>query len=200
MEQPPAPAPSGPTVPKLSTTVLLAMGAIATIVLVAIFAYILFVAPALRIDERLWWTGLTSMVFAVGSHELVDVPRKAALLDLLFHFLEDEDALVRRRVGAEQLVRAAPMALPLLFDRLLQLVCIELPVAVQIVAAHAVLKFLVILSRLHRVADHERPEARRLRVGPGERQPVRNLRQGRGEQVRVPSRGTAVRVGVVLAG
>src|SRR3989441_8462610 len=68
MEQPPAPAPSGPTVPKLSTTVLLAMGAIATIVLVAIFAYILFVAPALRIDERLWWTGLTSMIFALGFY------------------------------------------------------------------------------------------------------------------------------------
>src|SRR6058998_458221 len=67
MEQPPAPAPSGPAVPKLSTTVLLAMGAIAT-VLVAIFAYILFVAPALRIDERLWWTGLASMVFALGFY------------------------------------------------------------------------------------------------------------------------------------
>src|SRR6266566_1480463 len=66
MEQPPAPAPSGPTVPKLSTTVLLAMAAIATIVLVAIFAYILLVAPTLRIDERLWWTGLTSMIFALG--------------------------------------------------------------------------------------------------------------------------------------
>src|SRR2546429_9982301 len=68
MEPPPAPAPSGPAVPKLSTTVLLAMGAIATIVLVAIFAYILFVAPALRIDERLWWTGLASMVFALGFY------------------------------------------------------------------------------------------------------------------------------------
>ena len=67
MEQPPAP-PSGPTVPKLSTTVLLAMGAIGTIVLVAIFAYILFVAPALRIDERLWWTGLASMIFALGFY------------------------------------------------------------------------------------------------------------------------------------
>jgi hypothetical protein len=67
MEQPPAP-PSGPTVPKLSTTVLLAMGAIGTIVLVAIFAYILFVAPTLRIDERLWWTGLTSMIFAFGFY------------------------------------------------------------------------------------------------------------------------------------
>src|SRR3989442_3444008 len=68
MEHPPAPAPSGPAVPKLSTTVVLAMGAIATIVLVAIFAYILFVAPALRIDERLWWTGLASMVFALGFY------------------------------------------------------------------------------------------------------------------------------------
>src|SRR3989442_11365649 len=68
MEQPPAPAPSGPAVPKLSTTVLLAMGEIATIVLVAIFAYILFVAPALRIDQRLWWTGIESMVFALGIY------------------------------------------------------------------------------------------------------------------------------------
>src|SRR2546427_9037313 len=68
MEQPPAPAPSGPAVPKLSTTVLLAMGAIATIVLVAIFAYILFVERTLRIDERLWWTGLASMIFALGFY------------------------------------------------------------------------------------------------------------------------------------
>src|SRR5256712_12230535 len=68
MEQPPAPAPSGPAVPKLSTTVLLAMGAIATIVLVAIFAYILFVERTLRIDERLWWTGLASMAFALGFY------------------------------------------------------------------------------------------------------------------------------------
>src|SRR5437879_10625153 len=67
MEQPPAPAPSGPTVPKLSTTVLLAMGAIATVVLVAIFAYILLVAR-LRLDEQLWWTGLTSMIFALGFY------------------------------------------------------------------------------------------------------------------------------------
>src|SRR2546429_2917136 len=68
MEQPPAPAPSGPAVPKLSTTVLLAMGAIASIVLVAIFAYILFVERTLRIDERLWWTGLASMIFALGFY------------------------------------------------------------------------------------------------------------------------------------
>src|SRR2546428_3460100 len=72
MEQPPAPAPSGPTVPKLSTTVLLAMGAIATIVLVAIFAYILLVAR-LRLDEQLWWTGLTSMIFALGFYMMYAV-------------------------------------------------------------------------------------------------------------------------------
>src|SRR5437867_13273080 len=65
MEQPPAPAPSGPDVPKLSTTVLFAMGAIATIALAAIFAYVLFIAT-LRTDERLWWTGLCSMIFALG--------------------------------------------------------------------------------------------------------------------------------------
>src|SRR5438093_10550007 len=67
MEQPPAPPASGPTVPKLSTTVLLAMSAIATIVLVAIFAYILLVAR-LRLDEQLWWTGLASMIFALGLY------------------------------------------------------------------------------------------------------------------------------------
>src|SRR2546428_11513245 len=67
MEQPPAPAPSGPTVPKLSTTVLLAMGAIATIVLVAIFEYIPLVAR-LRLGEQLWRTGLTSMIFALGLY------------------------------------------------------------------------------------------------------------------------------------
>jgi peptidoglycan/LPS O-acetylase OafA/YrhL len=59
------PAPRGPAVPTLSTTVLLAMAAIGVIVLAAIFGYILFVAN-LRIDERLWWTGLCSVIFALG--------------------------------------------------------------------------------------------------------------------------------------
>src|SRR5437879_7083637 len=68
MEHPPAPAPSGSAVPKLATAVLLAMGAMPTIVLVAIFAYILFVERTLRIDERLWWTGLASMIFALGFY------------------------------------------------------------------------------------------------------------------------------------
>jgi peptidoglycan/LPS O-acetylase OafA/YrhL len=65
MEPPLAPPPAGPDVSKLSTTVFFAMGAIATVVLAAIFAFILFVAT-LRIDERLWWTGLCSMIFALG--------------------------------------------------------------------------------------------------------------------------------------
>src|SRR3989449_8813235 len=65
MEPTLAPPPAGPNVPKLSTTVMFAMAAISAIVLAAIFAYILFVA-VLRIDERLWWTGLCSMIFALG--------------------------------------------------------------------------------------------------------------------------------------
>src|SRR3989475_11154240 len=65
MEPTLAPPPAGPDVPKLSTTVMFAMAAISAIVLAAIFAYILFVA-VLRIDERLWWTGLCSMIFALG--------------------------------------------------------------------------------------------------------------------------------------
>ncbi len=65
MDPTPVPAPGAPDVPRLSSTVLFAMGAIATVVLAAIFAFILFVAT-LRIDERLWWTGLCSMIFALG--------------------------------------------------------------------------------------------------------------------------------------
>lgn len=52
--------------PKLSTTVLLAIAAIGVAVLAAVFGFILFVASGLRIDERLWWTGLASMIFALG--------------------------------------------------------------------------------------------------------------------------------------
>src|SRR5207245_9680346 len=65
MEPTLAPPPAGPNVPKLSTTVMFAMAAISAIVLAAFFAYILFVA-VLRIDERLWRTGLCSMIFALG--------------------------------------------------------------------------------------------------------------------------------------
>jgi len=61
---PPAP-PSPPALPQLSTTVLLAMAGIAAVVLAAIFGYILFISN-LRIDERLWYTGLASMIFAFG--------------------------------------------------------------------------------------------------------------------------------------
>src|SRR3972149_3371951 len=66
MEPAPMPAPGGPALPKLSTTVLLAIAAIGVAVLAAVFGFILFVASGLRIDERLWWTGLASMIFALG--------------------------------------------------------------------------------------------------------------------------------------
>ena len=62
--EPNAPAaPSGPAVPKLSTAVLIAMAGIATLVLASIFGYILFLT-SMRIDERLWWTGIASFIFA----------------------------------------------------------------------------------------------------------------------------------------
>lgn len=51
--------------PRLSTTVLLAMAAIGGIVLASIFGYILFVAK-LRLDEQLWWSGFASIIFALG--------------------------------------------------------------------------------------------------------------------------------------
>src|SRR5436853_1675962 len=60
----PSPGP-GPTLPRLSTTVLLAMGALGAILLVSIFGYILFIAR-LRVDEQLWWTGFASLIFALG--------------------------------------------------------------------------------------------------------------------------------------
>src|SRR2546426_12808013 len=69
MEPTPGPAPRGPLMPNLSTTVLLAMAAIGIVVLASIFAFILFVA-ILRVDERLWWTGLASMIFALAFYLL----------------------------------------------------------------------------------------------------------------------------------
>lgn len=59
------PASSGAVLPRLSTTVLIAMGAIGGLLLASIFGYILFVAR-LRLDEQLWWTGLASAIFALG--------------------------------------------------------------------------------------------------------------------------------------
>src|SRR5437667_11731769 len=67
MEPTPAPAAPGPLLPTLSTTVLLAMAAIGVVVLASIFGFILFIAN-LRIDERLWWTGLASMIFAFAFY------------------------------------------------------------------------------------------------------------------------------------
>jgi uncharacterized membrane protein YbhN (UPF0104 family) len=56
--------------PTLSTTVLLAIAAIGIVVLAAIFGFILFVAVGPRIDERLWWTGFASVIFAFAFYLL----------------------------------------------------------------------------------------------------------------------------------
>ena len=53
----------------LSTTVLLAIAVIGGIVLASIFGFILFIA-VMRIDERLWWTGLCATIFAFGFYML----------------------------------------------------------------------------------------------------------------------------------
>ena len=67
----PAPASTEGKTPSmvLSTTVLFAIAAIGGIVLASIFGYILFVA-VMRIDERLWWTGLCAIIFAFGFYLL----------------------------------------------------------------------------------------------------------------------------------
>jgi hypothetical protein len=69
MAPPDMPPAAGPMLPPLSSTVLIAMGAIGGVVLASIFGYILFVAR-LRVDEQLWWTGFASMVFALGFYVL----------------------------------------------------------------------------------------------------------------------------------
>src|SRR6267378_2594951 len=60
MEPTPPPAPRGPLLPTLSTTVLFSMAAIGVVV----------IAAGLRVDERLWWTGLASMLFALAFYLL----------------------------------------------------------------------------------------------------------------------------------
>jgi len=65
MEPVPPPAPGGPAVPRLSTTVLFAIAGIGAIVLASIFGYILFIAT-LRLDERLWWVGFCSVLFSLA--------------------------------------------------------------------------------------------------------------------------------------
>jgi peptidoglycan/LPS O-acetylase OafA/YrhL len=59
------PPTAGSILPRLSTTVLLAMAAIAVIVMASIFGYILFVS-GLRLDQQLWWSGLAAILFALG--------------------------------------------------------------------------------------------------------------------------------------
>ena len=105
MEAPPAPAPRGPMLPNLSLTVLLAMAAIGAILLAAIFGYILFLASGLRIDERLWWTGLASMIFALGFY---------------FLFAVTHDRKVARPLAGGFFVISAGS-----FDLLIELVCTD---------------------------------------------------------------------------
>ena len=65
MSPPEVPPPAGSLLPRLSTTVMLAMAGIGGLLLASIFGYILFVAR-LRLDEQLWWTGFASAIFALG--------------------------------------------------------------------------------------------------------------------------------------
>src|SRR6266571_6933107 len=69
-------------------------------------------------------------------YELVDVRREAALLDFFLHLLEHQDPPVGWRVRAEEFVRAPPVALPLLLDRLPQFVRVDLAVLVEVVGVH----------------------------------------------------------------
>lgn len=70
MEPVPAPAAaSGKPLLRLSNMVLLGIAAIGGILLASIFAYILVIST-MRFDSRLWWTGLASMLFALGFYLL----------------------------------------------------------------------------------------------------------------------------------
>src|SRR5206468_10353509 len=84
-------------------------------------------------------------------------------------------------------------------DRLLEFVRVELAVAVQVEGLHPLLEVDVILVRLHRVPDEERPQPGRLGVPPGEGEAVRDLREGGRGALRVLWRGGAIRSGVALS-
>src|SRR5438552_7758455 len=112
------------------------------------------------------------------SYELIDVRRKAALLEFFLHLLQHEDPLVRRRMRPEKLVGPPPMALLLDLDRLLQFVGINLAVFVQVVGAHLLIQLVVVRGGPDGITDHERPETGRFRSTGGEGESVRDLRQG----------------------
>src|SRR5919204_4127331 len=122
------------------------------------------------------------------SDEPVDVRGEPALLQLLFHLLEHQDPLVRRRVGPEQLVRVAPGVPSFDLDCLLQFVRVELPVPVQVVCVHLRAEFVVVRRGLDRIADHEGPEAGRFFVAAGEGQAASHARLGGGAGGRGPGR------------
>lgn len=58
------PASGGMPGPKLSSVILMAIGAIAVIVIASIFGYILFLS-GMVFSSQLWWMGFSSGVFAV---------------------------------------------------------------------------------------------------------------------------------------
>lgn len=69
------PASGGMPVPRLSSVILMAIGAIAVIVIASIFGYILFLS-GMGFSSQLWWMGFSSGVFAVvfylvyaGTHD-----------------------------------------------------------------------------------------------------------------------------------
>lgn len=69
MESPPQPPEMKPPRLRLSSVVLIAIAAISTFVLAAIYGYILTVFPG-DFDTRLWWIGLVSAIFALGFYIL----------------------------------------------------------------------------------------------------------------------------------
>jgi len=61
------PASGGMAAPRLSSVILIAIGAIAVIVIAAIFGYILFLS-GMGFSAQLWWMGLSSGIFAVAFY------------------------------------------------------------------------------------------------------------------------------------
>ena len=52
---------------KLSSAALTGIVVIVGLMAAGIYAYILFIAPGLANDQRLWWTGFTALIFAFLS-------------------------------------------------------------------------------------------------------------------------------------
>lgn len=78
MDPDPAPATGGLPRIRLSSVLLLAIGAIASIVLAAIYGFIFFyITPT---TAQLWWAGLMSMIFAVVFYVLYAATREKRIV------------------------------------------------------------------------------------------------------------------------